>query len=500
MNVIFFPENKLAASVCPIYNGHTAVVTANTDRLKDAKHELAEIGLFRHDIQGTSFLNPDGAGGENANYAALLTGVKQSGRIDFGLYFRTDQWVSPGGVTQVIPDYYGTTWTAAGAAVFSGAVAGQPKAARFPNHGQQLYDISGGQFGYDFSTRKYGASGGSEINLHIQRQRQYFSDLAGLNISAVSYQNGQTGGNLMLLPHVLAGRNSSYSHAGQGAIEYAGLTRAQLISRPSTTRAWDAVNAGQFPDHAASLAYMQGQIQTAINAGSWFSDFLHWHSIYELPELGDPAYFGQYFGAINSAIGGADVWRAGQQEAIDYLFLRDSIARVGSFEHAGAVHVFARFRDVQTGDSLGISNAIDPALISVPLSIRINLAGTALAGQQIVCRQAQSIRRVSGDEWIVNVLPSQYRDGFLHAVIEAGEGDYYNPARPVLSVAGSIVTAGQPCRWVIWSKLSADPDTAYRVDTRIHTPATSVTVSKSAGRSYVVGAITASRHSAAVDL
>lgn len=501
MQTVFFPINALGATVEPIFNGHVAIVSDNTDRLIDGKYAAAELALMKHNVQGTSFLNPMGVeSGENVGYGQTLRNVGDTGRIGFGLYYRTAHWVNPAtGVTEGIPDYGLTAWTAAGVAAFSGAVLGAAKGERTPNHGQQLYDISGGAYGYDAATEQYGASGGSETILHTAKQLDYFRSLAGLEISTASYANGRFEAGLLNLPYLLGTRNSSYSYTGSGLISYAGLSRMDLMSRASTTRAWDAANTpGQAADQAAALAYMQTQIAAAISAYGWFGNFGHWHSIYDAD---DAEFFDSFYAAIDEAIDGADVWRATNPEATEYYVLRESIAKVGSYvDDDGSVRIAYQFRDGFPGDTSGIDNALPAALIGTPISIRIDLTGTPLAGLDIVSSEARSIRKLSGNQWIVNILPRQFGDGYYGAILRAGAGSYYDAARPDLSFAAGTVTADRPCKFVVWRKPTASGIEALALVERRTDWRTSLPVAVAGGYNYYVGAITPSRNSAALEI
>ena len=224
MDISFFSANTLGASICPIFNGHIAIVSQNTDRLIDGKYALAEMAAFKHNIQHTSFLHAFGDinAGENTNYGATLKAVHGSGRISFGLYWRSDMWVNPQtGVQGQIPDYYSSTWTAAGAAVFANAVVGVSKNNRSPNHGQQLYDISNGAYGYDMIYGRMGASNLSETYQHTDMQLNHIKEISGLNITSGSYTNGAQGGWNVLIPKMFGMRNSVHTASGNnGNIKY----------------------------------------------------------------------------------------------------------------------------------------------------------------------------------------------------------------------------------------------------------------------------------------
>lgn len=505
MNVTFFPANKLGASIAPIYNKHVAIVSQNTDRLIDGKYALAELAAFKHNIQHTSFLHAFGDinAVENTNYGETIKAVHNTGRISFGLYWRTDMWVNPNtGVQEVIPDYYAAAWTAAGAAVFTNAVIGASKNNRSPNHGQQLYDISNGAYGYDMIYGRMGASNLSETYQHTDMQLNHIKEISGLDLASGSYTNGAQGGWNVLIPKFFGMRNSVHTASGNsGNIKYTGLTRQEMMMEASTTRTWDAVNAGQFPSQADSMSYTATQIQRAIDSGGWFSDFHHDHSVYD---ANDTAFFSTFYQMIDNTIGLSDVWRAGNNEVNEYYVLANSINKIGSYVNGNKAFVFLRFNDMFAESSTGgISNAINPALISTPISIEIDLTGTSLAGKTISSAQATTVRNLGSNKWVINVSPvNTFKNGYMTFVVdEAVNSDQvYDVERPALSRSGSTVTASKKCKFVVWRKIIGANNKTKEAVYRTSTYSTTMNYVFQAGYEYDVGAITRSRISSSLNI
>lgn len=506
MNVLFFPANKLNASICSIYNGHTAIVSTNTDRLKDGKYALAELAAFKHNIQCTSFLHSLGDSiGENTNYGATIKAVHNSGRVSFGLYWRSDMWVNPAtNIQQNIPDYNATAWTASGVAVFKNAVLGATKQVRFPNHGQQMFDISGGDFGYDMINMIIGKSRLSETFLHTDLQLDHIKEISGLEITSGSYTNGAQGGWNVLIPKFFGMRNSVYSVSGNSNIKYTDLTRTEMMQEASSTRTWDAVNAGQFASQTESLAYTRTQIQRAINENGWFSDFMHWHSLYELAPYDTP-FFDTFMREMDETIGNSDVWRAGNNEVNEYYILANSIDKIGSYVHDNKAFVFIRFKDMfLDSNTNGIANAIDPKKISTPISIEIDLSNTSLADKNLKSSQATVLRKLANNKWIVNASPVHtYKNGYMTFVVEeaADNKQVYATSRPVLTHSNNTVTSDREVKFVIWRKtINADDktiDTVHR--TTEFTPSLSYQFD-TVNYKYYVGAISRSRNSSLIEI
>ncbi|CAI3110396.1 hypothetical protein ACG9XQ_17650 [Acinetobacter baumannii] len=79
MNVFIFPSNELGVPICPIFNGHIAIICHNTDRLIDRHYALAEMYAFKYNVQCTSFLH---AFGETTS--STLDGITSVENQDYG--------------------------------------------------------------------------------------------------------------------------------------------------------------------------------------------------------------------------------------------------------------------------------------------------------------------------------------------------------------------------------------------------------------------------------
>lgn len=508
MNVLFFPANKLNASICNIYNNHVAIVSHNTDRLIDGHYALAELNAFKYNVQCTSFLNAFGDinAGENVNYGKTITAVHNTGRISFGLYWRTDYWVNP--ITQAveyIPDHYSTTWTELGKTYFPNVVVGAAKPRIHPNHGQQLYDLSNGAYGYDMVNGAMGESNLSETYGCTAYQLDHIKDISGLNLTSGSYTNGAQGGWNILIPKFFGMRNSVHTASGNiGNIKYNDLTRTEMMQEGSTTRTWDAVNAGQFPEQTASLNYTASEIDRAIASGGWFSDFMHWHSLYRaVPN--DVAFFEPFMQMIDTAIAGRDVWRAGNNEVNEYYVLASSIDKIGSYVHGNKAFVFIRFKDIFTAtETNGISNKVDPTKITTPISIEIDLSGTVLAGKNIASTQAKTVRNLGLNKWIVNASPiDTFKNGYMTFVLSevTNNDQLYTTSRPTITRSGNTITSDQKAKFVVWRKSVADADST--IESVHRTTDFNTTMNYTFNTStykYYVGAINRSRQSSLIEI
>jgi len=512
MKVVFFPDNKLNITVEPIYNGHIAVVSNNTDRLKDGKYALAELELFRANLQGTSYLNPRGDFNLNENdpatYVEMVRNVQESGRISFALYFNTDCWIDPlTGLYARLPDFYRTVWTAEGKKYFPSVTLGATKTPQTPRHGQELFNISGGQYGYDYINNVPGASNQKELLDWVAWQNEKIKKLIGREPSVISYMSGHDVCSKSLIPYYLGGRNSGYKSNGNSEMGYGLSSRPYHMARNNATRTRGVARWGEIPTVAQSIAYSMNELQDCINVHGWYQDFFHWHLGYELSE-GSADYlanrftfFKDYFSAQDAKIDTQDVWRAGEPELIEYEYLKGNIGRLGSFEYQNQIACFYRIDDVFSGTNTnGIPNEVDFSLTRQPVSYRVNTTGTALAGKNIKCDAAKSIRKLSANEWIINVPFRLNEKGYGSFVLYEGTTDYYSNQRPIITVSGNTVTTDLPCKVVVWRKASGDGIELTKEYARINTPGTSFNVVFEPGYNYYVGAITKFNQSSLIEI
>ncbi len=514
MNTFIFPSNELGATIFPIFNGHIAIVCHNTDRLIDRHYALAEMYAFKYNVQCTSFLHAFGETTsstldgvttvENQNYGETIKAVHNTGRISFGLYWRSDMWVNPrNGMQETIPDHNALKWTSLGKQYFPNVVFDAPKSARYPNHGQQLFNESNGEFGYDMINQVMGASNLSETYLHTEQQLNHIKDISGLDLTSGSYTNGAQGGWNVLMPKLFGMRNSAYGYSSNnGNIKYADLSRQELMMQASTCRGWDAVNAGQITNQAAALDYSASEIDRAIIAGGRYSEFMHWHSLYR---SGDTAFFEPFMQMINNAIDGRDVWRAGNNEVNEYYVIANSIERIGSYIARGKAYVAVQFKDLfLNSNTNGISNAIDPTRLATPISIQIDLNGTSLAGKNINSRQAQTVRNLGSNLWIINVSPiNTFKNGaMLFEVEEAFNADQlYDASAPTLGISGTNVTTDKKAKFVVWRKAVDAEDKVIEAVHRTTEFSGSLIYPFDTGNyQYYVGAITRSRVSSVLGI
>src|SRR5690606_9244528 len=125
---------------------------------------------------------------------------------------------------------------------------GANKDVQTPNHGQQLFDLTDGELGYDFVNGVMGASDLEEWRAVVDGQQEWHLQTFGRLSSSFSYRNGNYTNEPLLPPKTLGVRNSNSSRlTSQQAETYYGSSlghsnkstsdlRDYFISYDSTTR------------------------------------------------------------------------------------------------------------------------------------------------------------------------------------------------------------------------------------------------------------------------
>lgn len=487
MKALFLPTGSVPAKVCAHRLGAVATVSSCTDTFAPSTSTAAELIGFKHNIPPTYFLN---LVEDNDPIGGALT----SGRCGWGVYFQTTHWFR-NGVVAPIPDFFSTSWSAAGQAAFPGVTAGQPKPNLYPNHGQELYDVSGGVYGYD-SVLGAGSNNLAELNGLVDFQINKFQEKVGKSPSVLSYRSGLTHIAPFLIGRFIAGRNSdSTAPSGNGRTaygfdieeaEYLGtpsvsLSFADRIAQASTTRYWD---------NGQSLTHVEAQVLAAIASKGWYNDFIHYHAA-----SANFSVVEAFFQKVNETIGSTFVWRAGYDEAMEYMFLRESVEYVIGRENGDNVQFFIKVSPLLTGLY---------ECINTPISVEVDLTGTSLAGLDVRCSNGR-VRKISTNVYIVETLLRNLDDGaFSFTLSSTTIPEYVSLAVPAItaSVSAGIltVTSDLPTRKVLFREAGSGIYTSVVAD-RSSTFATTHTFDVSAlSGNLRVGAITQFNQSSLISI
>ena len=379
--------------------GAVATWSHSTD-LYSGVSNSAEISAFKHNLMLTVFDNHTyGITSEKMNADA-------TGKMKFGTYFPTDRWDDPNkpNVFPVIPDYMGTVWTQDAVDAGFNVTVGESKVARYPNHGQQLFDISNGLYGYDVIN---GVAGTHDVlSGLIEHERNWFEEYFGYYPSAASYRNGRVDSGYGM-GKFLSVRNSAYD---VNNVSYS-FTRDEARSLPTTARQGDMPESRQ-----EILTTLESSVQKAIVENGWFRDFTHWHTIDQPNELDE------FFESQRSAIGDNDVISLDYGTALQHRFLSD-MATPSIFESGGNLILSVSYADPYGNLPLDVFN--------VPLSVEVDTAGSVLEGKDI--QSNVPIRKKGTNQYIVEVPFNNTEETIQVTLSEATEPNYITLNPPVIT-------------------------------------------------------------------
>jgi hypothetical protein len=385
-------RKTVPAVACDHRYGAEATWSQGTDTSQLNSFWWAEACAFRENLALTVFDNPFSDGRIYIPVSEREEAAK-TGRLHFQLYFTSDRWQNPKtGAFEIIPDYYREAWTQAGVEAGFKVEPGNAKRTRFPNHGQQMFDVSGGAFGYDV---KHGKPGRQDVlSGLLKHEMDWLKQHVG-PCSAAGYRNGQTGAAYAMPGFLLGVRNSahngdlSYGRSPSdgfvlGTGRYPDFMPKDTASMPLTTRAGDIDQSReQVEDHCRKL------LAQAIATHGWYRDFNHWHTS---PRFG--LSLEQFLAEQRRDMADHDVVSLDFGQALQHKFLRD-MARVSAHETEEGIQIDVTFRDPY--------GALPLSAFHIPLSVRVELAGTKLADADVASPQGCAIRRLHGQVVVVDV-------------------------------------------------------------------------------------------------
>jgi hypothetical protein len=440
MKVKFWPkDNSIPASVCSHRHGAVMTFSQETDTRKLNSVFAMELYGFRNNIRlGCNTSNIEG------DYQSGMAAQEETGLIRFDIYFMIDSWVNPfTGTLETIPDYGATEWTSAGAAVFSTIAAGQSKTTDYPNHGQEMYDVSGGAYGYDYSNSVSGTSNQAELIGVINYMNDWLSDIIGRKPSAASFRIGMTNCYPSLIPYFLGVRNSDPLPAvlAQDCDTYYGissdgihlglpndkpLTRNSYANFPSSSRWWDMWNGEGFTEDEAKT-YLSDQITKTLANNGWFRDFAHWHNPItagNMPEMD------VMLALVRTTVGSDFIHTCSNGEALEYMFLRTLAKRARAVEKTDGVYIIVDIVDGFKGTNTeGIDNAVNYPTINIPLSVQVDLSSTSLTGKTVQSNYGK-MRSMGNDIYIVEIPFSTKSEAFQGIKIMEGIANIYDESVP----------------------------------------------------------------------
>ena len=433
--VKFLPKKDIdiPIEVCDHRFGAEMTFSHQTDSRLVTSIYAAELYGFKNNIRLGNFIT-NVLGQNNSG----IKDVENTGVIKHDIYFSTDSWLNPNtGVVEYIPDYYNLVWSSAGASFFN-VIEGDVKISKFPNHGQQLFDLSNGVYGYDFSSNVSGSSNLAELKGVSDKQQEIINTL-GKTTCAGSYRNGVRNAADLMPAYFLGMRNSAENHTGNSDTYYGsdlgnntlGVTDVRQFFKnyPSSTRWWDTFTHGSV-DKTVISEYVVSEIQKTILNKGWYRDFCHWHSLRNLDVLPE---LDEFLQLVNTAFGNSFVWTCSNGEALEYMFLRESVDKVLAKRIEGGkifvlIDVIDSFKNVI--DINGIDNTLHLKQLHTPLSVKIDLSNTNLSGKNVKSSFGK-IRSLGNDVYIIQI-PFNFKEDFKGVVLSEGNNGVFNEDIPIV--------------------------------------------------------------------
>lgn len=456
MKTYIFPRKDKEALICNYRHGKKFAVHQNTDGGFKRHTYFQLMQAFKYNFKSTIFSNQYRTAGANAMDDIEYTELNELGVFEFETYYMTDRWINPlTGINEIIPDYYGAVWTAAGAAVFD-VTPGTPKPTglngngvpivvnRYPNHGQDIYDLTNGAMGYSYVLQEEGASNLNELLGVYQDIQDWFVSTIGKKSSVFSYRNGRNTTPNIYKSLYLSGRNSdrdvNRTYYGTSKIDGADLgrpeplERVRIINQPIISRWVDSYISTTPGAKEAANNLIRNKINQAHDENGLYPDFSHWQTAGDNVTLEDLyKTFAEHLDAQNYR---NDCWIAGYGELYQYFWFRELTERAVCTIMGEHVVVTLQWKNLDTNAG-NLPDKVITDLITTPLSIEIDLTGTPLEGKDIKSTGGKMINK-GGNKYIIDFPFEISRSDFKSVVLMEGVGDFYDTNQ----LTGSYVRTG----------------------------------------------------------
>lgn len=515
MEVIFFPKSTIPINVCNHRYGADMTYTEQTDTIRDNSRYEVEFYAHKYGARVGAFITRASTDSVGDKLEA-----EKYGSCKFDIYFPTDTWYNiDKDIYEGIPDYYGAEWSQRGIDAFAyddgglkidgePALIGSPKPTRYPNFGEQMYNCSGGRYGW--SGAVIGSSNALELTKLQENVINWYKNQINRYPSSMSYRNGANGGKDLMIVPFLQCRNSgtgmwnnienSQTWYGDGlGNPDTPITREVLSSRASSSRFWDwAGSMGSTIEE--SLTGVANLIGLTLTNNGWQNNFTHWHSAYNTSkdELKLKVY-DDYFRTISEAKGASRIHFCNYGEASEYLIYKLCIDKVAAYQEGANIKVMVSLKDPFKGDKIENSN-FDADLpynrINTPISLEVDLSGTFLEGKNIKSNYGKVVNSGSNKIIVQVPFPKDKTKAVMGIkLFEVDTPEYLSIEQPIVS---NVVVNGKnvsfktdiPCFSVVFEKTDENNITKFK-DRYVSEYKTlhSVEVGDDTSKSYHIGVI-----------
>lgn len=404
--------------------GSDATVTYTTDQIKD-DYAGKEILGFKYNFNLHAFITPF------YNDQNLLEEIYDTGLIGYGIYYQTEFWQNP--VTKMIesiPDFYQSTWSqkAADSGLISQSQVGTSKTVNYPNHGQQLYDLTNGRYGYDVANSVVGQI--DVLTPAVKYYHDWYLNKFGQTVSNASYGYGRRQPRYIIKGWFLAIRNSAKDNYWNYDFNH------EVATDKPMSEGINYLTKDVGLSRAEAIAQCNATLNSAIENNGWYTDFSHWHTSLDTE-------YEEYLSSQRDVIGNRNVISLDYGTAVEYQFLRRMVRRVGLYTDGNELVIITDTKDFE---GLRLNQ------IHTTLSVEVDLTGTILQGKEIM---GADIKKVATDKFIVEV-PYTKRDGFnVVRLKETLTPSYLNFNTPTINanVNGNevLITTDQKTKAVVYS-------------------------------------------------
>jgi len=457
----FWPApTGIPVEICKHRYNAPCTISEQTDTVVASSLYAMEAFGFKNNTRLGAFIshinNPSGLD---------MTEVEKTGMVKSDIYLSTDFWKNPvNGNFEIVPDYYASAWTVLGATYFDVSIGDPivaPTPTRFPACGRDMFAISTGDLGFDDVTKEFGDSNLEELYGLVDKQVLETKNQIKKEPSAFSYRNGRTEFKDFMYQKSLGNRNSAVVYSGDSDTFYGIFggsdlghrtvttqpLREYFASYPSSDRFWDHyLSVGQ----TAANARLTSEIGKTITNNGWFRDFTHWHfaETADVLDIMDSAL-------ATMRIAASTAHFCNNGEALEYMYLRQLAKRVIAKEKDQKVTVIVDvvdfYKEVQ--DSNDLLETTPLKCLNTPLTIKVDLTGTYLAGKSIKTSFGNPIS-LGSNQFLIEVPFNSEVEAFATVVISEAAADYVTLSQPSVSksISGTnvLISSGTKVKTVLF--------------------------------------------------
>jgi len=417
----FNSSKKIEAEVCAHKHCKDASVNFNTDKIFPKTFEPFEAAFMLYNLGYTAFVS------KITNAKKISDGEKKeihlTRRGSIELYFRTDYWFNPKNKKiEIIPDYYKNHWKKDISKTFNTDLEGSKK-SRFPNHGQELFDVSNGLYGFDTISNSPGTNLLNEFLYYFNSEKEYLEKIRNNEkITTLSYGNGQTGCAPILknLNLIHSGRSSDYEKKDvHKTISYYGVLNGETLgnkpnlqfnesnfnfSRSNTTRVLSPAIVNRKIVKLklqSSIDFSIKALELSLTKKGFYSSFAHWNYFYgPTSPYTKKDFRNDYIEFIKKTREkitelNLSVYSDSYEQIINYYESRNRVSSANAIVRKGTFTL--KINHVDHPKELILNNS--------PLSIKLNLNDTKLSGHDIGTdnKMVSGIQKLTNNEFVINL-------------------------------------------------------------------------------------------------